>query len=491
LVNFLFKIVKERFEYRFYDDILLAVNIVLAQMCRELVVNIENGVAVDDSAVCRGSPPAPALPPRRYRGEMDLRMVDRPPHSRQGVAARSMDSTNGESTLPHDTYANQLRKQARRYQQTRVPSFSHPRPPPEWKPPPPPSQPPGDVSASSGTSFSSDPRKSRAEEVSCLSHVSASEAGKSWIELASNSNSDVNGLEVQKSWAHPSVPVADILSADVGLSSSEVQHITANNFQSSRGNFVNSSCCGSQHISSPLVTCGHLMVDVVSGYDRYYSIGGDHPTASLSRSFSSVIPLDSRSSDMSGARRLSQPAMQLTRHGLQLAEASPRNAERSTSSTSLSIDSEHDFSVDQKAWSASSVELPAGRGHFNTTDEVNPDSESSSKDLSTSSKVEEVAQNPPEVTELSLTELKFFRRLKFPVELDCARQAEVVAGLLQRMDRDETLVSILVPSSGHCTATDFITKVLGIAETDQCSYESLPESLRLRLSARDARHAAL
>jgi len=468
-------------------------------------VNIENGVVVDDFAVCRGSPPAPALPPRRYRGEIDLRLVDRPPHSRHGVAARSMDSSNGESTLPHDTYANQLRKQARRYQQTRVPSFSHPRPPPDWKPPPPPTLPhdsppqPFADSASSCTGLDSDLRKSRAEIISCLSHVSESEAGKSWTELASNANSDINELELQKSWAHASLPVVDAQSADVRLSSSEVQHVTANNLQLSHGSFVDASFCSSQHItSSSSATCLRPMVDVVSGYDRYYSSGGDHPTSSLSRSFSSVIPSDSWSSEVSGTanRRSSQPAIQLTRHGLQLTETSPRNAEssaaeRSISSTSLSVDSEHDLSVDQKAWSASSVELPAGRSYFNATDEVGPDSDQSSKDLSVSIRVEELSQSLPEVAELSLTELKFFQRHKFPVELDCARQAEVVAGLLQRMDRDETLVNILVPSSGHRTATDFMMKVLGIVETDRCSYDSLPESLRLRLLARDARHAVL
>ena len=473
-------------------------------MYRELAVNVENGMAVDDLFVSHGSPPAPALPPRRYRGEMDLRMVDPLPRSRQAPSMRSVDSTNGESTLPHDTYANQLRRQARRYQHSRGSSFSHPRPPPDWKPPPPPAlphdlplQPSVDDSPSCRTSFGSDQRKSRAEVVSCLSHVSDSEAGKSWIQLTSNSNSDTNRLEFTKSWGRSSLPVVDAPNSDAGLSprenkTSEVQHFTAkNNLQSSRDGSTVLNFSGGQNItSSSLVTSGHPVVDVVSGYDRYYSIGDDHPTTSLSRSFSSIIPSDSWSSEVPSARRLSQPAVHLTRH-----ETSPRNAEsltaeRSKSSLSLSIDSEYDSSIDQKAQSTSTVELPTERSHLDNTVEVKPDSESSSKDLQASSKVdEEVTQSPPEVMEFSLTELKFFRRQKFPVELDCARQAEIVAGMLQKMERDETLVNILAPSSGHRTATNFMTKVLEMA--DRSSYDGLPESLRLRLSARDTCHAAL
>jgi len=479
------------------------VNIVLTLMCRELTLNTENGVAMDDSAVSHGSPPAPALPPRRYRGEMDLRVVDRLPHSRPAVppSVRCRDSTNGESTLPHDTYASELRRQARRYQQTqtRGSSFSHPRPRPDWKPPPPPllphdpsPQPTVDDSTSSGTSFDSDLLRSRTETVACLSHVRESEAEKS--------SKGMNELELQKSCTRPSVPVVYTPDADSGLSpwensTSEVRHITLNNnLQSPRGNNTDSNFSGAHRIvSSSSVTSGYPVVDVVSGYDRYYSIGGDHSTIALSRSFSSVNP-DDWSSEVSGSRRLSQPAMQLTRRGLQSTETSPRNveslaAERSTSS-SVSIESEHDSSIDQKTQSTSSnVGLPAGRNHIAV--EVKPDSESSSRDLEASSTVEEVAQSLSEVTELSLTELKFFQRRKFPAEVDCARQVEIVAGLLQKMDRDETLVSILVPSSGHRTATDFMTKVLGMVESDHCSYDSLPESLRLRLSARDTRHAAL
>jgi len=323
------------------------------------------------------------------------------------------------------------------------------------------------------------------------------------MELTSNSGGDVNELELKKPWARTSLPVVDTPNADAGLlpsenNTSEVQHFTANNnLQSSRGGSIDSNLCGNQHIiNSSTVVCEHPVVDVVSGYDRYYSIGGDHPTSSLSRSFSSVIPSDSRSSQVPGVRRLSQPAVQPARHGLRSTETSPRNAEslaanRSTSSTSLSIDSEHDLSTEQKAWSTASGELPAGRCHFNTAVEFKPDSESSSKDLGASSKVEKVAQSSPEAAEVSLTELKFFRRQKFPAELDCAQQAEIVAGLLQRIGRDETLVNILVPSSGHRSATDFMTKVLGIEESDHCSCDDLPESLRLRLSARNARHAAL
>ena len=469
------------------------------------MVQVGSGVAVDDSGAV--SPPAPALPPRRYRGEMDLTAVDRPSSGHQAMSSRGVDTTNGESTLPHDTYANQLRKQARRYQQTRGSSFSHPRPPlPDWKPPPPPFvqqelPPPASTSDTicSGRSLESELWRSHVRDVPNSSQVTESESTKSSATPTSISTNYTTKLESRKPLALSSVQEFESPNADASLSMSqnemtEVRQTVSNVSQSSQGSTCDSNS-GSDHQveTSSSLTYGHPAVDVVSGYDRYYGVG-DH-TSSLSRSFSSFIPSEGRATEMPCIRRLSQPAAQMcsqpTRLGSHSNKTSPRSAEssaieRATSFSSLFVNSDNIPTVEQKAVLISDVGLSAGR----TDVEVRTETMPSFHDTEASSKVEE-KQRLPEVIEPTLTELKFFRRQKFPAEVDCSRQAELVAGLLRRSDRDEALVNILVPSTGHHTATDFMAKVLGMVDSDQHVYDDLPESLRLRLSARDARHAAL
>jgi len=472
------------------------------------MVHAGSGMATGDFG--SESPPPPALPPRRYRGEMDLTMVDRlPSTAHQGVAqsARCMDTTNGESTLPHNTYANQLRRQAQRYQRTRGSSFSHPRPPPpDWKPPPPPPYlpqdlPPSDNTSSTRRSLESEVQKSRAEDAFSSTRVSESEACKSRVALTSSFNNYSPESEVPKSSARTAVPEFETRTAGMSLltpgnKTTEVRQTTPNMSQSPPDNSFDSNYTGDQRLTgtSPVT---YPEVDVVSGYDRYYRIG-DRVT-SLSYSFSSFSPSNSHSSEVLSARRSSQPAVQLAsqpRHSSHPTETSTQNAESSpveqpTCSSAFSIYTGHALPVDQKAALTSDAGLPTGRTHLNTDVEIRPETAPSSRDTESSSKVEEEEQSLPEVIEPSLTELKFFRRKKFPAEVDCVRQAEVVAGLLRRLERDEALVSILVPSTGHRTATDFMAKVLGVVESEQQCYDDLPESLRLRLSERDARHAAL
>lgn len=469
------------------------------------MVHVGSGMVKDDSSAA--SPPAPALPPRRYRGETDLTMVDRlpPVHPSAALSSRCMDATNGESTLPHDTYANQLRRQARRYQQSRGSSFSHPRPPPpDWKPPPPPfspqelpPQPSSDDIAS--RSFESEHRKSNADDALGSAHISELEAHRSFITSSSTSSY----YSTDKSSAHTSMPELETPNADTGLSASRnktlnVQQTNLNLSQSPGNSSFDSNSTSDQHLeSSSSMSHGHPAVDVVSGYDRYYSVG-DHTASSLSRSTSSFIPSDSQSSEASYIRRSSQSAVQLrlqaTRRGSHSTESSPQSAEssaieRSTSSASLPVNSDSVLIVDQKVGLTSDAGLPAGKRQLYSDVEVRLETAPSFEDTEASSS--NVEESLPEVTEPSLTELKFFRRQKFPAEVDCVQQAEVVAGLLRRMDRDEALVNVLVPAAGHRTATDFMAKVLGIVESEHRSYDHLPESLRLRLSARDARHAAL
>ena len=497
------------------------------------MVNVGSGMVMDDSGSL--SPPPPALPPRRYRGEMDLTVVDRQPTSHSvALPSRCADTTNGESTLPHDTYANQLRRQARRYQQSRGSSFSHHRPgPPDWKPPPPPFLPQElphqtsyDEMVSTRRSFESEfgvklhsedalspplvspqelPRqqsydatvftrrsfeselggKFHAEDV--LSCVSETDHPKS----AKNSTTE---SEIKNS--STSLPEVGTPSVDPDTARSEVQRVLGHHIESPRDSSFESVSTSDLHHESPSsVTHGcHPAVDVVSAYDRYYGVLDD--TRSLSQSFSSV---DSRSSDVSCVRRFSQPAVklsaQVTRRGSNFAETSSRSAESSTieRSTDSPYSGQHALMVNQKVTSTSDAEIPNGRNHLNTSVEVQPEIVTPClKDAAdTSGKVVDQEQSPPEVTEPSLTEPKFFRRQKFPVELECVRQAETVAGLLRRMDRDEGLVNILVPCPGHRTATDFMAKVLNMVEPELRTYDDLPETLRLRLSARDVRHSSL
>jgi len=278
-------------------------------------------------------------------------------------------------------------------------------------------------------------------------------------------------------------------SADVSLSS--LQHEMVDRSQSS----PQSPSLDSDFAESS-VTCRHPPVDVVSGYDRYYGVA-DLSTP-LSRSFSSIFPPDGRTadvSDVSTVRRSSQTDVQFTTryHASHSTEtSSPRHGEsieRCTSLSSLAVDRDRVFAVDQKAGLTSHAG-PSARSH---NVEVCRETTPSFKDVDSSVKVEEDEQSQTELIEPRLTELKFFRRQKFPVEVECVRQAEVVAGLLRRTDRDESLVNVLVPSVEHRTATDFMSKVLGMVESGQrsCVYDSLPEMLRLRLCARDGRHAVL
>jgi len=448
------------------------------------MVHVGSGVSVDDSA--GHSPPAPALPPRRYRGEVDLTMVDHLPPPSVALSSRCVDTTNGESTLPHDTYANQLRRQARRYQHSRGSSFSHSRPPlPDWKPPPPPFLPPelppppaSDEPA--GRKFDSEVRADRIVE---------SEVPKSWAGLASGSSSYATELELEKSSACMSVPDVE----STGLSASEaktteVQQTTVGVNRSPQSSLHVSNSGGDQELgSSSSATYRHPEVDVVSGYDRYYSIG-DH-TTSLSRSFSSFIPSDSQSTEMSGVRRLSGSAVHLNAQSTKTSRSAV--TEPPASSTTFSINSLRAVTVGQKSVSISDAGLPVGRRQPTIEDEVQVETTPSSEDPKSSSNIEGGTLSQPDVTEPRLTELKFFQRLKFPAEVDCSRQAEIVAGLLRRTDRDEALLNMLASSSGHRTATDFMAKVLGMVECEPRRYEDFPETLQLRLSARDSRHAAL
>jgi len=442
------------------------------------------------------SPPAPALPPRRYRGEVDLTMVDRLPPSGAASSSRSMDATNGESTLPQDTYANQLRRQARRYQHSRGSSFSHPRPPvPDWKPPlppvlppEPPPQPTSDDPA--GRSFESGLRKLHSADAPSSSRIEDSEVPKSWSALSSSSNNYTTSLEPEKSSARTSLP--DIETPGIAASELKPTEVQEDVNRSRRSSFFDPNSGGDRELgSSSSATYQHPEVDVVSGYDRYYS-SGDH-TTSLSRSFSSFIPSDSQSTEIPSVRRSSHSSVSLN---VQPTKTSPRNAvgtsamERSASSASFT-NNENSLSVDQKALSISDVEFPVGKSQLNIEVELQ-EATVSSEDPEVSSNIEEGKQSPTvDLPEPSLTELKFFQRLRFPAEADCARQAEIVAGLLRRMDRDDALVNALLSSTGHRTATDFMAKVLGMAESEQRCYDDFPETLRLRLSARDIRHAAL
>ena len=450
-------------------------------------MNVERGVSVDDSAGV--SPPAPALPPRRYRGEVDLSVLDHLPPPGVAVPSRCVDTTNGESTLPHDTYANQLRRQARRYQHSRGSSFSHQRPPPpDWKPPPPPVL-PKELSPqpSSGRGLDLEPQKSPAEDTWNSGHVSGPEVPRSRAPLNSSSGRYTIESELEKSSVLTSPRAA--VTSDLSVSkTAEVRQTSAAVSLSPRGNFFDSKPSSDRQLGSSLpMTYPHPAVDVVSGYDRYYS-AGDH-TTSLSRSFSSFIPSDSQSStEVSGVRSSSRSALQLN---VQPTKTSPRNAvtsnamERSTSCMTFSTESDRTVTVDQKAASVSDAALPVERGQPGMEAEVQTEASEGTK---SSGNFEE---DQPEVTEPSLTELRFFRRAKFPAEVDCAQQAEVVAGLLKRTDRDEALVNMLLSSAGHRTATDFTAKVLGMSESEDRHYDDFPETLQLRLSARDSRHAAL
>jgi len=464
-------------------------------------VYAENSAAVDDFGAV--SPVPPALPPRRYRGEMDLTTVDRSPpiHRRISPSLRSIDTTNGESTLPHDTYANQLRRQARRYQQTRGSSFSHPRPPPpDWKPPPPPPVLPQYLLPfDDPISYcrSSELKTSQAEVESSLSHIGEAETGQSWIEPALSSSNHATESGLQKSLTYRSLPEVDAACAGTGISAleNETSRVERLNLHSPREGTSALDSFSDRHLGSThSVTCEHPVVDVVSGYDRYYSLGSNHSMISLSRSFSSVIPSDSPSSELPSVRRLSHSSAQPdAQHS---SETSPRNPElsaieRSTSSASLPIHTDDALSVHQKAQSTSNLESVTTSSYLNNADDSQPVIALSSENLSTSSKAEEKEQSLSEATELSLTEMKFFRRQKYPVEADCARQVDIVAGILRWMDRDEALVNILVPFSGHKTATDFMTKVLTMADSECRSYDDLPESMHHRLCERDSRHAAL
>ena len=465
-------------------------------------MQVGSGAAMDDSTAV--SPPPPALPPRRYRGEMDLTAVDRLP-SVVTPSPNCMDSTNGESTLPHNTYANQLRRQARRYQQSRGSSFSHYRPPPDWKPPPPPILPQEPPSSSDPTftckSSESDRRKSRAEVAFPSGHTNESDVHKTRIELTASSGSRMTVPELHKSWEHTSfsaaeTPNAATISLVSGNKVYEVQNSTANVSNSPRESSFSSE-------NSSTVISGHPAVDVVSGYDRYYSVGSSDHSPSLSRSFSVGVPLDSESTKTSCIRRSSQPAVQLSarlkvplRGGTQSTETSPRNAvessavERSTSFPSIFVGGDSTSTVDHTVETTASAGLPGGKLHLNTSGEVEEKTTPtpSPKDLEASGSVDGVSQ---EVIEPRLTEPTFFQRQKFPMEMDCARQAEIVAGMLRRMDRDESLSSILVPSAGHRSAIDFMAKVLGLSESDPDSCDDLPEPLRQRISSRATRHAAL
>ena len=469
------------------------------------MVQVGSGVAVDDSGAV--SPPAPALPPRRYRGEMDMTSVDRLSSGHQALSSRCVDTTNGESTLPHDTYANQLRKQARRYQQTRGSSFSHPRPPlPDWKPPPPPVvqelplPPSTNDTASSSRSLESEPWRPHSKDVPNSSQVTESESSKSSATPASISTNYTTKLESRKPLAPSSVQEFETSDADATFSMSqnetmEARQTMSNISQSSQGSTCDSNSGSDRQVeTSSSLTYGHPAVDVVSGYDRYYGVG-DH-TSSLSRSFSNFIPSDSRAMEVPCIRRLSHPVAQMisqpTRHGSHSNETSPRSAESSTiehatSSSTLTIDSNNVPTVERKAALISGV---VGLSARRTDMEIQTETTPSLDDTETSSKVEE-KQSQQEVIEPTLTELKFFRRQKFPAEVDCSRLAELVAGLLRRSDRDEALVNVLVPPAGHHTPTDLMAKVLGMADSDHRVYDDLPETLQLRLSARDARHAAL
>ena len=451
-------------------------------------------MSVDDSAAV--SPPAPALPPRRYRGETDLTMVDRLPPTSRGT-----DCTNGESTLPHDTYANQLRRQARRYQQSRGSSFSHPRPPPpDWKPPPPPPpllpQDPSLEHPDVGSE--SELWKSRAAaSVSGPGYVSGGR--KSSIPLMISSSIGAPESEHHQAVARVSLFAAESPVSDTGLENktSAVQKADVNITLTSRERFDRHSPLTTNHRlgSSSSLVYGHPTVDVVSGYDRYYGVG-DHLTTSLSRSFSSVIPTDIGSSEGSAFRRSSQPTVARSpqsRIGTRSPETSTINVEssdieRCSSSSFLSTcgDNARALSSDHKVWSSSCAELPAGKrpSDVEVPSEITPSSKSPDSSGS-------VTESQPEVSVTSLAEPRFFRRHRFPSEEDCARQAEVVAGLLRRADRDDTLVNVLSPSAGHRTATDLVAKVLGVAESEQRCYDGVPELLRLRLCARDTRHVAL
>jgi len=463
-------------------------------VCRaELTVHTGSGICVDDSAGL--SPPAPALPPRRYRGEVDLTAVDRlPPSSAVASASRFVDPTNGESTLPHDTYANQLRRQARRYQHCRGSSFSHSRPPlPEWKPPPPPSLPPEpppplppSLPSSDDRSFEPEFWTSLAEDAPSFNNFEREfEASRSWAGLTSSSSNYATELEPEKSSA--CTAISDVQTPGLSLSDNrrtEVRQTTEDVIRLPHDSLLNSNSSGDQEArSSPSANYRHPEVDVVSGYDRYYSIG-DHMQTSLSRSFSSFIPSDSQSgAEVSCGRRSSHPAV--TRTSLRSDIVASAIDQPTRSPSFFSTNSDHSLLADHEAGSISDNE----RRHSNI--EVQPEVTVFSSDPESFSNIDDGKHNQTEVIEPTLTKPKFFRRLTFPVEVDCARQAEVVAGLLRRTDRDEALVSTLVSTLGHHTATDFMAKVLGIVECEQHQYEDFPEVLQLRLTARDFRHAAL
>ena len=458
-------------------------------VCRELTVHAGSGIGADESAAGT-SPPAPALPPRRYRGEVDLAAVDRPPPAAASASGLA-DPTNGESTLPHDTYADQLRRQARRYQHGRGSSFSHPRPPPpDWKPPPPPPSlppeppPPPEFPApppSDNRSFEPEPWKFHAaEDAPSTDHVGESEVPGSWTGLTSSPGNHIAEFKPEQSSAIPDVQTPE-------NRRTEVRQTTEDLSRSPRDGFFNSNSGGDREEevgSSSSRIYQHPEVDVVSGYDRYYSIG-DHTSTSLSRSFSSFIPFDGRSPvEGSCGRRSSQPA--LTKTSLPsdiIASAVDRPPRSPSASTNSDRSLQESGSVADNERRQPDVEV-----------KVQSEATTSSEDPESFGNIEDGKRNQAElIVEPTLTEPKFHRRLTFPVEVDCARQAETVAGLVRRTDRDEALVNtLLVTASGqHRTAADFMAKVLGVVETERRQYDDFPEPLRLRLTARQSRHAAL
>jgi hypothetical protein len=80
---------------------------------QDLALWVNTGASLPSNEQQVYSPPPPALPPRRYRNN-GLDSSD--PVNSGPVVPPFDDGTNGEMTIRQDTYANQLRREAQRYQ---------------------------------------------------------------------------------------------------------------------------------------------------------------------------------------------------------------------------------------------------------------------------------------------------------------------------------------------------------------------------------------